>query len=144
MLDIRRIDDTVSVAPQIAPEDMAAIRAAGFTAVVNNRPDGEALDQPNDADVRQAAQAAGLGYVAIPVGHQGVGHEQIDAMASALAGADGPMLAFCRSGTRSCHLWAMARAKSGAEPQALVAAAARAGYDLAGLAPTLEALAGSR
>jgi len=75
------------------------------------------------------------------VTHAGFGHAQLDAMAAALAGADGPVLAYCRSGTRSCNLWALAAAKAGRDPALLVAQAAAAGYDLAPIRPTLDALA---
>lgn len=140
---IRRVSELVSVAPQIAPEDIPALKAAGFVAVVNNRPDDEEPGQPSGAAVRVAAEAAGLAYAEVPVGG-GFSHEQIDAMAAVLAGAGGPVLAFCRSGTRSCNLWALAEAKRGGDADALVAAAANAGYDLRAIRPVLEALAAER
>ena len=142
MADIRSINDRISVAPQILPEDMAAIKAAGFVAIVNNRPDDEDNGQPSGDAIRAAAEAAGLAYSAIPVTHAGFSHPQIDAMAAALTAADGPVLAYCRSGTRSCNLWALAAAKAGRDPELLVAQARGAGYDLAGMKPTLDALAG--
>ena len=141
MTDIRPLNDRVAVAPQITPDDVAAIAAAGYVAIVNNRPDGEEPGQPTGAAIRTAAEAAGLAYSAVPVGQMGIGEAQLDAMAAALAGADGPVLAYCRSGTRSCHLWALAAARSGRDPALLVGQAAGAGYDLAGLRPTLDALA---
>jgi len=142
MADIRSINDRISVAPQILPEDMAAIKAAGFVAIVNNRPDDEDSGQPSGDAIRAAAEAAGLTYSAIPVTHAGFSHPQIDAMAAALTAADGPVLAYCRSGTRSCNLWALAAAKAGRDPELLVAQARGAGYDIAGMKPTLDALAG--
>ena len=142
MADIRSINDRISVAPQIAPEDIAAIKAAGFVAIVNNRPDDEEGGQPSGDTIRAAAEAAGLAYSAIPVTHAGFSHPQIDAMAAALTAADGPVLAYCRSGTRSCNLWALAAAKAGRDPELLVTQARGAGYDLAGMKPTLDALAG--
>lgn len=142
MADIRSINDRISVAPQIVPEDIAAIKAAGFVAIVNNRPDDEDNGQPSGDAIRAAAEAAGLAYSAIPVTHAGFSHPQIDAMAAALTAADGPVLAYCRSGTRSCNLWALAAAKAGRDPELLVAQARGAGYDLAGMKPTLDALAG--
>lgn len=140
---IRRIDDRVSVAPQVTPAMIAAVRAAGFVALVNNRPDGEEPGQPDGEAVRAAAEAAGLAYAAIPVTHAGFSHPQLDAMARVLADSDGPVLAFCRSGTRSCTLWALARAKSGGDPATLVEQGAAAGYDLRGVRPMLDALAGA-
>lgn len=141
MLTIRPLNDRFAVAPQIAPEDLPAVRAAGYVAVVNNRPDEEEAGQPSGDAVRSAAEAAGLAYTAIPVTHAGFSHPQLDAMAAALAAADGPVLAFCRSGTRSAHLWALAAAKSGRAPHVLVTQAEAAGYDLSGIRPTLDALA---
>lgn len=141
MLDIRTINESIAVAPQIAPDDIAAIKAAGFVGIVNNRPDDEEGGQPSGDAIRAAAEAAGLCYVAIPVTHAGFGHPQLDAMATALVSADGPVLAYCRSGTRSCNLWALAAAKAGRNPELLVAQAAGAGYDLSSIRPTLDALA---
>jgi len=141
MTDIRTVNESVSVAPQIRAEDLAAIKAAGFVAIVNNRPDGEEPGQPSGEAIRAAAAAAGLAYQAVPVGHAGIGHEQIDAMADALVGAGGPVLAYCRSGTRSCNLWALAAAKAGRNPELIERQGAQAGYDLSGLRPTLDALA---
>lgn len=142
MPDIRRIDDQVSVAPQLFPEELAEVAALGFKAIVNNRPDDEEPGQPSDADMRAAAAAAGLAYTSIPITHAGFSHPQIDAMAEALAAADGPVLAYCRSGTRSCNLWALTQAKAGGDPDAITASGAGAGYNLAGLRPMLDALSG--
>ncbi|WP_267381842.1 MULTISPECIES: TIGR01244 family sulfur transferase [unclassified Sphingomonas] len=141
---IRTINESIAVAPQIAPEDMAAIAAAGFKAVINNRPDDEEPGQPSGAAIRAAAEAAGLAYTAIPVTHAGFSHPQLDAMADALVAAEGPVLAYCRSGTRSCNLWALAAAKAGRNPELLVTQAQQAGYDLSGIRPTLDALAGGQ
>ena len=141
MADIRPLNDRIAVAPQITPDDIAAISAAGYKGIVNNRPDDEEPGQPSGESIRAAAEAAGLSYAAIPVTHAGFGHPQLDAMAAALTATDGPVLAYCRSGTRSCNLWALAAAKAGRDPNLLVHQAEAAGYDLSGLRPTLEALA---
>ncbi|WP_409049866.1 TIGR01244 family sulfur transferase [Sandarakinorhabdus sp.] len=135
-----RITDHVSVAPQIAPEDCALAAAQGFAAIVNNRPDGEGAGQPEAATMRAAAEAAGLRYADIPIDHSGFSMPQIEAMVAVLD-AGGPILAFCRSGTRSCNLWALAEAKRGGDPDAIVAAADAGGYHIGGLLPTLRALA---
>ena len=141
---IRPLDETIAVAAQIAPADLPAIRAAGFVAIVNNRPDGEEPDQPTGAEIRAAAEAAGLAYTAVPVTQAGFSYPQLDAMAAALAAADGPVLAYCRSGTRSCNLWALAAARNGADPETLTAQGAAAGYDLSAIRPLLDTLAGGR
>lgn len=135
-----RITDSVSVAPQIAPEDVASAAAQGFRTIVNNRPDGESLDQPPGAAIAAACAAAGLDYVAIPIDHTGFDLDQVEALVAALD--HGPVLAFCRSGTRSCNLWALAAAKQGADPAAIIAAAGEGGYNVAGLMPLLKQLSG--
>lgn len=144
MLSIRPLNDRFAVAPQVDPADLAAVKAAGYVVVINNRPDGEEPGQPDGDTMRAAARALGLGYHTIPVGQVGIGHDQLDATIAALTAADGPVLAYCRSGTRSCHLWALAAAKSGRAPHLLVEQADAAGYDLTALRPTLEALAQER
>ena len=131
-MELKRINDDVSVAPQISPDDMPALKAAGFTTVINNRPDGESPDQPTSAEMQAAAEAAGLSYHFIPLGREGVSPEMIEEERVALEGSDGPVLAFCRSGTRSTTLWALSQA--GKMPaQEIVAQAAHAGYEMSHL-----------
>ena len=138
---IRRLDAHVSVAPQLAAGDLSDAARDGFAVLVNNRPDGEAPGQPDGDVIAGAAAAAGLAYHAIPVSPAGMGRAEVAAMAAVLDDAAGPVLAFCRSGTRSTHLWALARASRGDSPDRLIAAAAAAGYDIEGLRPTLMQLA---
>jgi len=139
---IRTIDDSISVAPQLEPEDMATLAAQGFGFVINNRPEGEESGQPSNASIRAAAEAAGLGYAEIPTVMGGMTRAQVDEMATALGATDRPVLAFCRSGTRSCNLWALAEASRGGDPEALIAKGAAAGYDLSGIRPLLDQLSG--
>jgi uncharacterized protein (TIGR01244 family) len=135
------LSPTVSVSPQIDPEDCAGFAANGCTTIINNRPDDEAPGQPSGAMIEAAAKAAGMGYVAIPIDHTGFGPEQVVAMVDAIAASPGPVLAYCRSGTRSTHLWALAEASCGADPMSLINAAAEAGYDIMMMAGTLRQLA---
>jgi len=135
-----RLTEAVSVAGQIAPADLTAAAAAGFTHIVNNRPDGEEYGQPACADMRAAATAAGLGYTAIPIDHSGFALPQVEAMAAALDAAP-KLLAFCRSGSRSANLWALAEARRGGDPDAIIAAAASGRYDVSGLRAALVGLA---
>lgn len=135
------ITPSLSVAPQIAPGDVALAAAHGFRTIVNNRPDGESFDQPPGAEIAAACTAQGLEYVAIPIDHTGFSLEQVEAMAAAMA--TGPVLAFCRSGTRSCNLWALAAAKTGTAPADIIAAAGEGGYNVAGLMPLLKQLSGT-
>ena len=131
-MDVRRINDHVSVAPQISPDDLPALKAMGFTTIINNRPDGEAPGQPADATMRAAAEAAGLGYHFIPLGRDGVGPDLIEQTRTALEGSAGPVLCYCRSGTRSTTLWALSQA--GEMPaDEIVGLAAGAGYDMSHL-----------
>jgi uncharacterized protein (TIGR01244 family) len=134
MPDFRRVTDQITVSPQIAPEDIAEAARQGFRLVINNRPDGEVPGQPTSAEMAAAAAAAGLAYAHIPV-TGGPTPDQAQAMRSLIEGAGGPTLAFCRSGTRSIVTWALGQALAGAPREALVAAGAGAGYDLAGVLP---------
>ena len=131
-MELKRINDDISVAPQISPDDMPALKAAGFTTVINNRPDDEAPDQPSSATMQAAAEAAGLNYHFIPLGREGVSPEMIEEERAVLEGSDGPVLAFCRSGTRSTTLWALAQAGK-MSAQEIVAQAAHAGYEMSHL-----------
>ncbi|MGY4395097.1 uncharacterized protein (TIGR01244 family) [Sphingomonas sp. UYAg733] len=143
-MTLRKIDDSISVAPQIAAADMTEIARAGFTAIINNRPDNEDAGQPEGAAIRAVAETLGLHYTEIPVTHAGFSGNQVDAMVTALEDAGGPVLAYCRSGTRSCNLWALARVKMGDHPDTVMAKAAATGYDLTGIRPLLDALASGR
>ncbi len=136
----RTLTERFFVSPQIAPEDLKDAAAMGVTLVINNRPDGEEPDQPSGGVIEKAAQALGLAYVAIPITGGAVSAADLDAFDSALAQSRGATLAFCRSGTRSTVVRALARARSGAEIGAIIEEAAEAGYDLSGLAPRLAAM----
>jgi uncharacterized protein (TIGR01244 family) len=135
----RTLDDTISVFGQIEPEDVAAAKEQGFTMIINNRPENEQPGQPAGAEIETAAMTAGLAYVAIPVSPGGFSPAQVEQMAAALEKADGPVLAFCRSGTRSTFLWALARHIMGDDGETLIAKAADAGYDLSPIRPMLTA-----
>lgn len=135
-MQIKKLTDHVSVSPQIQPADVAALKAAGFVAIVNNRPDGEEAGQPTGESIAAAARAAGLAYYAIPMDRTGVTPEMIAATRSALEGHDGPVFCYCRTGTRSTTLWALA--KAGTMPaDDIIKAAAGAGYDMSHLLPHL-------
>lgn len=129
-MNLRKLDDLAFVAGQISAADVAEAAAEGVALIVNNRPDGEEAGQPAAADIEAAARAAGIDYRFIPV-IAGISGQQIGTMAEALKDAKGPVLAFCRSGTRSTFLWALARARLGDDPEELADKAAAAGYDLA-------------
>jgi uncharacterized protein (TIGR01244 family) len=130
MTDIRRLSPLIAVAPQVLPEDMAAIADQGFAGIINNRPDGEAPGQPAGADIARAAEAAGLSYAEIPIGPAGMGTEDVEDCAAILRDATGPILLFCRSGTRSANLALLAAALMGEDTDALIEAGHSHGYDL--------------
>ena len=131
------LDEKVAVAGQVRPGQLAGLAADGFTTLINNRPDGEEPGQPSAGELADAAAAAGLAYHHIPVAG-GFGPDQVAAMAAALEAAEGRVLAFCRSGTRSTFLWALAEATLGADAEELIAKAAAAGYDLGPIAGYLQ------
>lgn len=142
MSEFKRLAQGILVAGQIAPGDIAAAKAAGVGAIVNNRPDGEVPDQPMGQEIEDAARQAGIAYHAIPVSSAGFSLPQVDAMIDAIDSAGGEVLAFCRTGTRSTLLWALAEAKRGRDPEAITRDAAQAGYDTTPVRPMLDMLAG--
>ena len=132
-MDLKRINDHVSVSGQIQPEDVATLKDLGFVAIVNNRPDGESPDQPAATEIEAAAEAAGLAYHHIPLGREGVNPDLVARTKAVLEGSHGPVFCFCRSGTRSTTLWALSQA--GEQPaQEIISQAAEAGYDMSHLA----------
>ncbi|HZU64079.1 MAG TPA: TIGR01244 family sulfur transferase [Novosphingobium sp.] len=137
----RKLSEAVWVSPQITTEDVAAAAAQGIGLIINNRPEGESDDQtPGDA-IADSAAALGLAYVAIPVTHAGFSEGQVQQMAQALAEAKGGILAYCRSGTRSTLLWALAQAATGTHPDDIARAAALAGYDIGPVRALVDMLA---
>ncbi|MGR3436612.1 MAG: TIGR01244 family sulfur transferase [Shimia sp.] len=128
-MDIRPLTEAFAVAPQIDPEDMPAIAAAGYRTILCNRPDDEVPPSHGEAAMRAAAEAAGLAFVAVPLVPGAIGPDEV-ARQGACADGPGPVLAYCRSGTRSCTVWALSRAGR-VPPDELIACAAAQGYDLA-------------
>ncbi len=132
MPDIRSVTKSFAVSPQISVDDVAAVASTGFRLIINNRPDDEAPGQPTSAEIETAADAVGLSYVHIPM--RGLPTpEQVAACDEAVRKADGPVLAFCRSGTRSITIWALAQASTKSLTRdELIRLGAQAGYDLTG------------
>lgn len=142
-MDIRPITDTYAVAPQIDPADCPAIAERGFTTLVCNRPDSEIGPEQSSEAMRAAAEAAGLDFVMNPIVGGSMGPDQVDEQARALAASKGPVLAYCRSGTRSCFVWAFGAAETVAVDD-IVARAGEAGYDLAPARTQLDAIADAK
>ncbi|TMM48072.1 TIGR01244 family sulfur transferase [Qipengyuania marisflavi] len=141
MTGFKILSETMMVSPQITAQDVATAQQQGVTLVINNRPDGEAPDQPAGEGIAQAARDLGMDYCAIPVTQAGFSVPQVEQMAQAMAETAGKTLAFCRSGTRSTFLWALAEAKAGRSPQEITAAAQQAGYDVGSVRATMDMLA---
>jgi sulfide:quinone oxidoreductase len=126
-VQIHQLTEQLSVAAQIDVADIAALAAQGFRSVINNRPDGEVDGQPTGAVLEVAARQAGLDYRHIPVVSGQLQDVQVQAFAAALEELPGPMLAFCRTGTRSTTLWAL---QADGPADAVLETARAAGYDL--------------
>lgn len=124
-----------AVAPQIDPADAAEIRAAGFTDVICNRPDEEVSPDLAADALGAALTAAGVRFHVNPVRSGALTQAEVARQAEILAEAQGPVLAYCRSGTRSTTVWALG--EEAMSPDEIVSAAGHAGYDLSGLRPQL-------
>lgn len=142
-MDIRPICPTYAVSPQILPEHCAAIAAAGFTTIICNRPDAEVAPDIRAEEVEAAAKAVGLTFVVLPITHQTMTPDHVDAQRATIDASTGPVLAYCASGTRSSIIWSLGQAGDMPSDE-IVAATSQAGYDLRGLLPQLEALAVAR
>lgn len=131
-MDIRPVTPDFAVSPQIAPEDIPAIAAAGFTTILCNRPDAEIPPGLQADAIRQAAEAAGLGFVVNPVTHEGLSDAMVALQTATIRDNGGPVLAYCASGTRSTIVWALGQA--GQIPtDRIIEMAAKAGYDLSAM-----------
>jgi uncharacterized protein (TIGR01244 family) len=106
-MEYRQISEDYSVSGQILPEDIAAVKAAGFKSVICNRPDNEQPGQPPVASVEAAARAAGLAFRYIPVVSGQITAENVSDQAAALEELEGPVFAYCRSGARCTNLYAL-------------------------------------
>lgn len=104
-----QLSPEVAVRPQVLPEEVAQIAAAGFRGIINNRPDGEAPGQPASAEIEAEARRHGLCYWHIPVVPGQATQRDADAFAAAVREAGGPVVAFCRTGNRSTGLFNMCR-----------------------------------
>lgn len=138
-MEPRTITPTYHVSPQILPEDAQAIKDAGYVRVICNRPDAEVPPALQSSAMQAALEAVGVEFHALPLTHMTMTPDNV-ARQEALAQADGPVLAYCASGTRCTVIWALSQAAN--QPvDDILGTAARAGYDLGGLRPTLEDLA---
>ena len=138
-MDIRPITAAYAVSPQIAASDLAAIKAAGYQTIIDNRPDGEIPPDLHADVMRQAVEAIGLRFVANPVISGAMTQENVTVQQSAIAASTGPVFAYCASGNRSSVVWALSLA--GQMPvDDLISLPARFGYQLDHLRPHLTAM----
>lgn len=135
-MDIRQLTSQYFVAPQIAPEDMPALKEAGITLILCNRPDEEVPPSHSAAAIRAAAEAAGLGFEEQPLTHQTMVPEVIARNRDLGQTGQGVTLAYCASGTRSCIAWALSQAGH-MEVDAIISAGQSGGYNLEGMRPML-------
>lgn len=139
-MDIRQLTETYAVSPQITQADLPELKAAGFTTIIDNRPDGEIPGDLHSAAMRQAAEAIGLTFVANPIIGGGMTMANVAAQKAAIDAATGPVFAYCASGNRSSVVWALAHA--GKMPtNDLIAIPAKYGYQLEGVRGQIDALA---
>ena len=139
----RALTDNYTTSPQISPEDVAGIAEAGFGTIICNRPDAEVPPGLQSADLRAAAEAAGVKFVDNPFSHAAFDLGLVDRQRAAMqAAGDAPVYAYCASGNRCSILWGMAMVQAGEmQPEEVVERAMTAGYDLRGLMPQLTSLA---
>lgn len=143
MTDFLKVTEKLSVAPQITEADIARAAEEGFKLIINNRPDGEEASQPLNSVMAELAASHGIKWAHIPVVSGQLTMEGIEQMSFALKEGV-KTLAYCRSGTRSCTLWGLSEAFGGGlATDEILAKAGGAGYDLSGMAPTLEHLRAS-
>jgi len=134
---IRQLDDRTLVSGQIAPHQVAGLAERGVTVIVNNRPDGEEPGQPMAADIEEAAAQAGITYHFIPI-IRGIGPADVEEMQKAWREAEGgKLLAFCRSGTRSALVCALAHRDEGASREEVEQRLSQAGFDCGPIAHLL-------
>jgi uncharacterized protein (TIGR01244 family) len=144
MADLIALDEKTFVAGQIQPDDVEEIAALGIKLIVNNRPDGEAFQgQPAARDIETEAARHGLAFVNLPFTMATLTPEHVAAFAEILNGADGQILAYCRTGNRCSLLWAAANVALGAPLEAVIEQAMEAGYDLRPAAQLLHDLGNS-
>jgi sulfide:quinone oxidoreductase len=132
-MDLKKITEKTAVSPQITPQDIAAIKEAGFRAIICNRPDGEGADQPSFEEIEATAKKVGLEAAYVPVTSGKVRDEDVESFGAALKDLPRPVLAYCRTGTRSATLWSFHESKKRPMHEILAATKA-AGYDMNGVA----------
>jgi uncharacterized protein (TIGR01244 family) len=141
MAEFRRIEDNFYVSGQVGEDDLAEAADIGIKLLINNRPDGEVGGQPTSDEVEAWATAKGMRYIFMPIKHGALKMDQVAAFGEILVEAKEPVLAFCRTGMRSCTLWALASAAIGdLTSEKIVAVSLAAGHDLGALERAMDAI----
>jgi len=138
-MDLRKLNDDLTVAPQIGIEEIAQVAEQGFKTLICNRPDGEEPGQPIAEDMADAAGDQGMTFVHQPVISGNLSFDDVEQFGKLLDDVPKPILAYCRSGTRCSTLWALSQAKN-MDIDEIIQTCAKAGYDYSGMRPTLESL----
>ncbi|RPE71730.1 uncharacterized protein (TIGR01244 family) [Pacificibacter maritimus] len=135
-MDFNKINDQLTVSGQILPSEVTILAKKGFKTLICNRPDEEVEAALQSVEIEKAAQSAGLNFVYLPIYPGQFTEVEISQLSSAIENLDGPIYAYCRSGTRSCTLWALTQAGI-LDAEDIIAQAANGGYDLRGMAAYL-------
>lgn len=136
-MDIKPLDERLSVTAQPRLDELEQLAAQGFGTILSNRPRGESEDQPDPDALKAKAESLGMVWHEVPVKPGEYTHADIENFAHVLSSSPGPVLGFCRSGKRVAHLWALSQAAHRPVPE-LIEAAQSAGYDLEPLRERLE------
>lgn len=136
-VDHRKLNETLSVSPQIGLEDIPWLAANGYRTLISNRPDGEEPGQLDADAIARASAASGMVFLHIPVVSGSISDDDVQRFSRATQGSSGKSLAFCRTGTRATMLWALAEPASRPTSE-ILETAANAGYDISALLPRLE------
>ncbi|SFR31472.1 sulfide:quinone oxidoreductase [Yoonia tamlensis] len=131
-MELNTLTAGLSASPQVMPDDLQAIKDAGFRAIICNRPDGEGGDQPTFQEVAKAAKKLGIEAVYQPIVAGKVSDADATAFGASLQDLPGPVLAYCRTGTRSATLWSLSQAGNLSVAD-ILAATKNAGYDMGGV-----------
>ena len=143
-MEIKKINDELSVGPQIVPQDISQLVKHGFKSIICNRPDGESADQPLYEEVQKTAILAGLEIKYIPISPGDFNPHDVNLFGEKLDMLPAPVFAYCRTGTRSTAIWSLSQASKGTALAEILAQTKQAGYDMSGLAPLINQTANAK
>ncbi len=111
---MRHLHEQLFVAGQISAADIDTLKAEGFTAIINNRPDNEEPGQPSAESIEALAKAAGLKYIHLPMANgQPLPENVVGDFRALVTDSEEKVLAHCRSGMRSSVIWALGAIAAG-------------------------------